>query len=62
MQRTQTVERESSCYATSDTHKPRISEEAVVVEALLGIHDAHSNINKPRKWLNSNVFSLARVH
>jgi hypothetical protein len=50
--------RESSCYTTSDTDKPRISDEAVVLKALLDIHDAHNNINKPEKWLNSNMRSV----
>jgi hypothetical protein len=51
--------RESSCcYTTSDTDKPRISDEAVVLKALLDIHDAHNNINKPGKWLNSNMRSV----
>jgi len=50
---------ESNCYTTSDTDKPRISDERVVLKAFLGIHDAHSNINKPEKWLTSNMCSLS---
>ena len=52
-------QRESSCYTTSDTDKPRISNERVVLKTLLGIHDAHSNINKPEKWLTPNMCSLS---
>jgi len=52
--------RESSCYfTTSDTDKRRISDEAVVLKALLGIQGARNNINKPGKWLNSNMCSLS---
>jgi hypothetical protein len=52
-------QRESSCYTTSDTDKPRISEEGVVLKDFLGIHYAHNNINKPGKWLTSSMCSLS---
>jgi hypothetical protein len=52
-------QRESSCYTTSYTDKPRISDEGVVLKAFLGIHDAHNNINKPGKSLTSNMCSLS---
>lgn len=56
---TDCFQRESSCYTTSDTDKPKISDEGVVLKDFLGIHDAHSNINKPGKWLTSSMCSLS---
>ena len=57
---TECGKRENSCYyTTADTDKPSLSDEAVVLKALLGIHDAHNNINKPGKLLNSNMCSLS---
>jgi hypothetical protein len=50
---------ESSCYTPSYTDKPRISDEGVVLKTLLGIHDAHNNINKPGKCFTSNMCSLS---
>ena len=52
-------QRESSCYTTSDTDKPKISDEGIVLKTFLGVHDAHNNINKPGKLLTSNMCSLS---
>jgi hypothetical protein len=56
---TECGQRESSCYITSDTDKPRISDEGVVQKAFLGIYDAHNNINKLGKQLTSSMCSLS---
>jgi hypothetical protein len=52
-------QRENSCYTTTDTDKPRFSDEGVVLKAFLGIHDAHNDVNKPGNWLTSNMCSLS---